>query len=242
VVINMHETHDTLDDIPDDLAGIRPSPTFAALGADKQERIVAEALDEFAEHGFEGASVNRLVARLSIAKGSIFQYFGTKERLFAYVFERVAGRFAAALRAVRDETKDAHVLARIRASLMAGVVFIDAHPRIYRLYVRVSLQENVPLRGRLLDEARRQSARYLRRLVTDGLARGELKPGLDVDAAVFFLDALMDRFLLAYAVDFLDAGTGLYRAAPEVLSAKLEALMDLIAGALAARPAKDEKR
>lgn len=226
-----------MDDHDSEVAveGVTPSATFAALGVDKQERIIAEALGEFAEHGFAGSSVNRLVGRLSIAKGSIFQYFGTKERLFAYVFGRVASRFADALRVVRDATSEEHALIRIRESLLAGIAFIDAHPRIYKLYVRVSLQEGLPLRGRLLAEARRLSARYLRVLVETGLARGELRADLDVDVAVFFLDALMDRFLLAYAVDFLDAGTGLHRAAPEVLSARLDSLMDLIAGALCAR-------
>ena len=45
------------------------------------------AIDEFASHGFKEASLNRLVQKVGIAKGSIFQYFGTKEKLFGFIFD-----------------------------------------------------------------------------------------------------------------------------------------------------------
>jgi TetR/AcrR family transcriptional regulator len=54
------------------------SPTFHNLPFNKQERILDGALSEFAEKGYARASLNSLVARLGIAKGSIFQYFHDK--------------------------------------------------------------------------------------------------------------------------------------------------------------------
>jgi hypothetical protein len=57
----------------------------------------------------------------------------------------------------------------------------------------------------------------LKPLVEGGIARGELRADLNVDFTVFFLDALMDRFLQAYCVSFLDAGAGLYQATPDEL-------------------------
>ena len=55
-----------------------PRETYKNLESDKQQRILDTAVDEFASHGFRQASVNRMVQKLGIAKGSIFQYFGTK--------------------------------------------------------------------------------------------------------------------------------------------------------------------
>ena len=54
------------------------SRTFQNLPPHKQQRVLDEALSEFARRGYARASLNALVRRLGIAKGSIFQYFRTR--------------------------------------------------------------------------------------------------------------------------------------------------------------------
>lgn len=223
-------------DIAAMIDGQEPSKTFGNLEPAKRERVIEAAVEEFGERGFEAASVNRMVSRLGIAKGSIFKYFGSKQALFRFVFGHAAAEFAASLRQVRDSSTDQDFFERIRASLAAGLRFIDARPGLYRLYLRAVSQEDFPLRGSLLAEARAQSAKYLRRLVDDGLARGELRPDLDPDWAVFFLDAAMDRFLQAYAVEHMDAGCGLHRADPRTLERRLGQLVDTLRRGLGATP------
>jgi len=214
--------------VADMIDGIEPTRTFGKLEPAKRERVIEAAVTEFSERGFEAASVNRMVARLGIAKGSIFKYFGSKQALFRFVFGHAAAEFAASLRQVRDASTGQNFFERIRASLLAGVRFIDAHPRLYRLYLRTVFQEDFPLRGMLLAEARTHSAKYLRRLVDDGLLRGELRPDLDAVWATFFLDATMDRFLQAYAVEHMDAGCGLHRADAQTLERRLDQLTDML--------------
>ncbi len=50
--------------------------TFLNLPETKRRRITDVAVKEFAAQGYAGASINRMIDRLQIAKGSIFQYFG----------------------------------------------------------------------------------------------------------------------------------------------------------------------
>ncbi len=73
-------------------------------------------------------------------------------------------------------------------------------------------QEDFPLRAEFLQQIHLFSSEYLRPVVESGIARGDLRSDLDLETTVFFLDALMDRFLQAYCVSFLDAGSGLYQA------------------------------
>ena len=189
-----------------------PRETFKNLETDKQQRILDTAVEEFASHGFRQASVNRMVQRLGIAKGSIFQYFGTKEGLFQVVFDHAVELVRRSLRQVKQTTAETDFFERIRQSLIAGIHFIDRHPRVYRIYLKMIFQEDFPLRADFLQQVHLFSAEYLRPLVESGIASGDLRADLDIDAAVFFLDALMDRFLQAYCVSFLDAGSGLYQA------------------------------
>lgn len=205
-----------------------PRSTFIKLEDEKQQRILDTAVDEFADHGFKQASVNRIVQKLGIAKGSIFQYFGTKEGLFNFIFNHAVELVRQSLRQVKQETAEADFFERIEQSLMAGVRFIRKHPKVYRIYLKMIFQEDFPLRTEFLQQVHLFSAEYLKPLVERGVARGELRPELNVDLAVFFLDALMDRFLQAHCVSFLDAGAGLYQASEEELEGKVAALIETL--------------
>jgi len=202
--------------------------TFKNLENEKQQRILDTAVEEFASHGFRQASVNRMVQKLGIAKGSIFQYFGTKEGLFHVVFDHAVELVRRSLRQVKQVTAETDFFERIRRSLIAGIHFIDRYPRIYRIYLKMVFQEDFPLRAEFLQQVHLFSAEYLKPLVESGISRGNLRSDLNIEAAVFFLDALMDRFLQAYCVSFLDAGSGLYQAPQKELEQRVEDFVQLI--------------
>ena len=42
---------------------------------------------EFATHGYENSSTNRIVKECGISKGSLFKYFKSKEELYFYLIE-----------------------------------------------------------------------------------------------------------------------------------------------------------
>lgn len=61
---------------------------FDNLEAEKQEAILRAAGEEFAEKGFESASINRIIQRSGMSKGSVYYYFEDKADLFATTLER----------------------------------------------------------------------------------------------------------------------------------------------------------
>jgi TetR/AcrR family transcriptional regulator len=205
-----------------------PQKTFNKLESDKQQRILAAAIDEFASHGFRQASMNRIVQKLTIAKGSLFQYFVNKQGLFQVIFDHAVGLVRQSLRQVKQETAEKDFFQRIRQSLLAGIHFIQKHPKIYRIYLKMIFQEDFPLRTEFLQQVHLFSGEYLRPQVEKGIADGDLRPDLNVNMTVFFLDALMDRFLQAYCVSFLDAGAGIYNASESDIEQYLEAFIELI--------------
>lgn len=60
-----------------------PFERFERLAAEKRERILEVAAQEFAEHGFEGASLNRILERAAMSKGAAYYYFADKADLFS---------------------------------------------------------------------------------------------------------------------------------------------------------------
>ena len=66
-----------------------PRPRFAKLDADKQQAILSAAMGEFATHGYERASFNRIIDQAGVSKGAMYYYFDDKEDLFNTVVRQV---------------------------------------------------------------------------------------------------------------------------------------------------------
>lgn len=69
-----------------------PRPRFHKLPAEQQQAILTAALEEFAGHGFNTASLNRIIEAAGISKGSMYYYFDGKEDLYTHVARVELGR------------------------------------------------------------------------------------------------------------------------------------------------------
>jgi len=207
--------------------------TFDNLDPQKRGRVLEESLHEFAEHGYHQASVNRIVGRLGIAKGSLFQYFGSKEGLFRHLFSRALEEIKAPLKAIRDADSAEPFPERLRRVFVAGAAFARSHPLIWRVYRRMVTQDDFPLRASLLGKVREEALTYFLELVQGGQKRGEVRPDLDPQAAAFLIEATLDRALTAQDSPLLDAGFGLSDADETTRQRSLTALADLLSQGLA---------
>jgi len=212
------------------------SSTFQNLPAAKRRRILDGALDEFAANGYGGASLNALVAKLGISKGSIFQYFGDKAGLFRAVFNHAVELVIELLRQVRGASQGQDLASRLLQSLAAGLALIQGQPRLFQLYLRIMFEDGAPFRGEMLAAVRVFSRQYMLDLLEDAARAGELRPGLDLEAAVFVLDAVLERFLVAHSQEHLDGGLGLYAAGHELAADKAAVVVETLLAGLGARP------
>jgi TetR/AcrR family transcriptional regulator len=202
--------------------------TFRHLPPDKQERVLGAALAEFAEQGYQAASLNRVVAQAGIAKGSLYQYFPNKEGIFHYIFQHALKLVRRTLTRVKEETLEENFFVRLEKSLLAGVRFSREHPKVFSLYLKIQFDKNVPFRDEFLAAVRRYATEYFASLVRRAQARGELRPGVPKAALLFLLDALFDRFLQAVAVPALDVTLGLHQATDEVIRKHVRELIGLL--------------
>lgn len=65
---------------------------FDNLDPPRQESLLAAAAEEFAAHGYAGASLNRVIEAAGISKGSLYYYFDDKSDLFTTVIEEAVER------------------------------------------------------------------------------------------------------------------------------------------------------
>lgn len=207
---------------------VKSLKTFRNLSKTKQDRITEAAITEFSEKGYTGASINSLVESLGIAKGSIFQYFGDKKGLFLFIFNKSTELVKERLRVIRDQTTNDTLFSRLEKTLNAGVSFIQDHPLIYKLYMKVLYDAKIPFRDEILLSLRIYSFQYLRSLLETAGENGELRENIDLDKACFVLDAVMDRFLQTQTIRHLDAELGIYKADDAVIRSWIRDLVEMI--------------
>lgn len=74
--------------------------------AEREEQIVAVAVDEFAARGYAGASMVAIAHRAGISKPLIYQYFGSKDGLYLTCLHHVAGGLLDRLELARLQEDD----------------------------------------------------------------------------------------------------------------------------------------
>lgn len=74
------------------------SETFLRLPAEKRDRFLEAAWEEFMTAPYPQASINQIIRRANIPRGSFYQYFPNKDSLFSYLMETVFNHFVSEYR------------------------------------------------------------------------------------------------------------------------------------------------
>lgn len=170
---------------------------FDHLTQDKQDKIIGACVEEFVERGFAAASTNRMVEKIGISKGSLFQYFGSKEKLYEFLLEK-------ALRALIDEVNRAcldlppRLTDRLR--FLAGKAFeiYRKYPDYFRLVLTMTDSDAMEFQAPMVRKFAGESKGFFFGLFK-GVETSTLRLGLEntVDLIKWMLTGIKSEILQA---------------------------------------------
>ncbi|MCA9300310.1 MAG: TetR/AcrR family transcriptional regulator [Phycisphaerales bacterium] len=174
-----------------------PRPRFHRLEPDKKAAILQAAALEFAEHGYEDASLNRIIESAGISKGAMYYYFDDKADLYATCArDLIASSLASLDWNVRVEDADAF-WARIGELFDGAIEKTVEDPMVFafgRSFVKTpaALREH-PGVVEFLDEIQQ----YMRQILEEGQRVGAVRTDLPLALLIrvlFVVDEAMDTF------------------------------------------------
>jgi AcrR family transcriptional regulator len=202
----------------------------------KRDLIVENAMRQFAEHGYQGAKIENIATELSIAKGSIFQHFGSKSGLFFEAYKKAVFSLPAWLDAPPE--------------ILEGGFFATVHYWLGRTEHLIK-EDWVPYRVSLIGnygtdlELKREINRFLvsedpygtLEFVEWGQARAEVRHDVDLEMIVSMVDWLSGSLQDALVTEELDPGLfHRWRHQPDRQRSRVQHFAVLLESAIGTRP------
>ncbi len=162
-------------------------------------RLLTAAAEEFGRAGLERANVDAISLAAGYGKGTIYNYFPSKEELFLAVVEEASAQAGSPSPARRD----APARERLRATLAGFCAWAGEHDALARVLVRECLMGTPGLYPRVIG-AEWPLTGELEAIVRDGAGHGELRGDVPAEVLALAIGGLTD---LALAQHWASGGT-----------------------------------
>jgi AcrR family transcriptional regulator len=150
--------------------------------AARRELIVEAALAEFAERGYEAASIGRIATAAGITRSVLYDHFPSKHALFVDLLRSQQADLVEFMRV--EIVSDAPLRERLRATCDAFFTFAEERPRAWRLL----FPSHPPVDPAVVSEYRRsrsQSNRLLAQAWSADARRTGVDPRSGAGRAIF---------------------------------------------------------
>jgi AcrR family transcriptional regulator len=170
-----------------------PKPTFFNLPEEKRRLIIDHAIQEFAEHDYNSASISNIVAQAGIAKGSLYQYFSDKRDLYLYLITLAGDEKKQFLAKNPPPDPSMNVFDFLRWMMQTGAGFELSNPLLARVAYRALFSDR-PFGDDPFTQLRRSVLDYYAQLIELGIAQGAIDPEIDRGLAVFLFSSVFNEF------------------------------------------------
>lgn len=164
-----------------------PKSTFFNLPKIKQQQFLKIAFEEFALHNYHQASISKIVLKMGIAKGSIYQYFENKKDLYFYLVE-VAGKMrnkASETNGSIDSASDFFYI--LEQNFIKKIIFDLDHPVIAGFLANVTQEKNSEDLGNIQLISKSQTMSFVETMIQNHRKNSRIRKDIDDQILAYFV-------------------------------------------------------
>lgn len=193
------------------------------------QALITAASELFPAHGYDGTSIRAITSRANANLGAVTYHFGSKEALYAAVFQHVAEPFREHLTAIAMGGGSA--LDRIAAVVAAVYEYLHAHPELPRLLIHhLAGSRPLPEPARRILEG---NHRVMTELIVAGQGEGTVRPD---DPRLMALNIVSQPIWISLVRHFLQQAIGIDQSDPATREHVLHTTLQFVRAGLTATP------
>lgn len=168
---------------------------FESLPEVKKQKILQVCIEEFAQYGFWDSSTNRIIRNAGIAKGSLFKYFGSKEDLYYYILDHVAGEIFKELSTLMVNPPD-ELLSRLVYFAQIEMQLHLRQPLYFKLFRRAQENDGTDISRSVREKYGAGAEDFAREMLKD-ISAENLRYGIEntIDTVLWLLKGFNESFL-----------------------------------------------
>ncbi len=157
---------------------------------EKQTEIIKAAIQVFSEHGFDGAKMEHIAKVAGIGKGTVYEYFESKEQLFEEILKFSVEQFRLGLKESMDQGET--IERKLLNCSRYNAEFLTNHMDIVHLAMKVKmLSKDI----RVFHHAAQAAIHKLyTEMVKVAKEKGEFRPDLEEELATYCIIGTLDQF------------------------------------------------
>lgn len=174
--------------------------TFAKTTADRRNKLLAVAIEEFAARGYSATNINDIARRARVSIGAMYSYFASKEDLFLTVVDTAYQLLETALNDL--DRQDGDLFDFVGRMLRAAREFALEYPQLNQIYLDLTTQALSSMSVRLSSKIEVVTARLYERVFARAKAEGAIRADVDDAVMAFLLDSLFVIYQFSFSSDY----------------------------------------
>ncbi|MDD3840279.1 MAG: TetR/AcrR family transcriptional regulator [Clostridia bacterium] len=174
--------------------------SFDRIPEEKRNKILKAAINEFAEHGFDGANINYIAERAGISIGSMYTYFSSKEDLYLTTIHLGVETLKTVLEEIICSQGD--LFNKIEKIIKAIQSYSRSNADLTKLYNEMATENHSELVWKIVSDMEGLTAKLYSSLIEQAQREGKIRQDADAKLFAFFLDNLFMLLQFSYSCEY----------------------------------------
>jgi TetR/AcrR family transcriptional regulator len=157
--------------------------TFRRLDPERRQAVLDALFEEAAEKGPSRLNIKQVAERSGASIGSLYQYFGSRENLVRFMVKIAVGSMVELLRISMISLRNLPFREALRYYIVEGVRYSQSQKSLTRFLTLSAYQGDEEIGRTVVEPIAVVMREVVRDLLKAGVARGELRPEIDLEAA-----------------------------------------------------------
>ncbi|TGE39584.1 TetR/AcrR family transcriptional regulator [Desulfosporosinus fructosivorans] len=157
---------------------------------EKYKDIIKAAIRVFSVHGFDGAKMENIAKEAGIGKGTVYEYFESKEQLFEEIMKFSIEKFRQGLKDSIDQGDT--IEGKIVNCSRFNAEFLSSHMDLVQIAMKVKLLSKEVRVHHLATQV--AIMEHYTEMVRVAKEKGEFSPDLDEELATYCIMGTLDQF------------------------------------------------